>query len=131
LLRAILAAVVGYAAWTILWLGGSAGIGAVWPAELEAFGAGEPMTAAVPLLASLLLSLACSLAAGFAVAAVALHPVRRSLMVLAVLLLGTGIGVQASAWTLMPVWYHLGFLVMLIPMCFLGARLKHAPPVSP
>ena len=58
------------------------------------------MTAAGPLLASLLLSLACSLAA----AAFAPHTVRRSVIVLAVLLLGTGSGVQASVWTLMPVW---------------------------
>ena len=57
------------------------------------------MTAAGPLLASLLLSLACSLAAAFAP-----HTVRRSVIVLAVLLLGTGSGVQASVWTLMPVW---------------------------
>ncbi|HJN44032.1 MAG: hypothetical protein CL477_11685 [Acidobacteria bacterium] len=62
------------------------------------------MTAAGPLLASLLLSLACSLAAGFAAAAFAPHTVRRSVIVLAVLLLGTGSGVQASVWTLMPVW---------------------------
>jgi len=44
--------------------------------------------------------------------------------VLAVLLLATGVGVQASVWILMPVWYHLGFLGLLVPGCLLRARLK-------
>ena len=51
----------------------------------------------------------------------------RGLTVLAVLLLATGVGVQAAAWNLMPVWYHLVILGLLVPGCLLGARLKGTP----
>ncbi len=123
--RTLAAAVAGYVAWTILWLGGSAGIGAIWPAEYEAFGSGEPLTAFLPLLVTILLSLACSLVGGFAAASIVPHNRRPAVIVLAVLLVATGIGVQASVWSLMPVWFHLVFLVMLAPACVLGASLKH------
>jgi hypothetical protein len=78
----------------------------------------------VPLLVSLVLSFVCSLTAGVAVAVVDPQAVRRGLIVLSVLLVGTGVGVQSSAWNLMPVWYHLVFLVVLVPMCLLGARSR-------
>jgi len=42
--------------------------------------------------------------------------VPRGLAVVAVLLLATGIGVQTSVWTLMPVWYHLALLGLLQPI---------------
>lgn len=44
-------------------------------------------------------------------------------IVTSVLLLLTGIGVQASVWTQMPVWYHLSFLVLVAPVTLAGARL--------
>jgi hypothetical protein len=44
-------------------------------------------------------------------------------MVMGTLLLATGIAVQASVWNLMPVWYHVPFLVLVVPACILGARL--------
>ena len=55
----------------------------------------------------------------------------RGLTVLAVLLVATGVGVQASVWTLMPVWYHLAFLGLLVPGCLLGARLKGTGSLTP
>ena len=38
-------------------------------------------------------------------------------------MLVTGIAVQAGVWALMPVWYHLVFLALLVPVCLVGARL--------
>jgi hypothetical protein len=40
-----------------------------------------------------------------------------------VLLLVVGIYFQSQYWHVMPLWYHLIFLALLIPMCFVGARL--------
>ena len=70
-MRAVLSAVGGYAVWTVPWLLGSAGIRAFWPAEFGAFEGGQPITAVVPLLLGVALSLACSLAAGITVATAA------------------------------------------------------------
>ena len=41
-------------------------------------------------------------------------------------LLLTGIGVQASVWSLMPTWYHVTFLALVVPMTLLGSRLASA-----
>jgi hypothetical protein len=43
---------------------------------------------------------------------------------LGVLLLATGVLVQLKLWYLIPLWYHLAFLLVLIPMTLLGARLR-------
>ena len=123
-MRAVLSGVGGYAVWTVLWLGGSAGLRVFWPVEFGALAGGQPITAVAPLLLGVALSVVCSLAAGITVAMGAPRAVPRGLTVVAVLLLTTGIGVQASVWTLMPVWYHLVFLGLLVPGCVLGARLK-------
>ena len=125
-MRAVLSAVGGYAVWTVLRLVGSAGIRVFWPAEFGALEGGRPITAVVPLLLGVALSLACSLAAGITVATAAPRAVPGGLTVVAVLLVATGVGVQASVWTLMPVWYHLVFPGLLVPGCLLGARLKRA-----
>ncbi len=123
--RTILAAVAGYAVWTILSLTGSAGIRAGWPAEFEAFSSGAPIKATAPLLVSILLSVVCSLSAGLTAAAIsASQATMRAVGLLGFLLLATGIGVQVSVWALMPLWYHLVFLVLLVPACLVGAKLK-------
>lgn len=115
--RSVLGIVVGYVVWTMLWLGGGAGIQAAWPDALPAEG---PITATGPLVLTLVLSVVCSLVAG-RTAAVITHRRRRPVLVMALLLLATGIGVQASVWARMPLWFHLSFLVLIVPMCLLGA----------
>ena len=48
---------------------------------------------------------------------------QKPILLLAALLLLTGILVQAINWTGYPTWYHVGFLVPIIPCALLGARL--------
>ena len=38
-------------------------------------------------------------------------------------LLAVGIAVQAGYWDVLPIWYHLIFLALLLPMAALGGRL--------
>lgn len=45
-------------------------------------------------------------------------------LILGVLLLVVGIVVQASYWNVLPVWWHLCFLVSILPFTLLGARLR-------
>jgi len=40
-----------------------------------------------------------------------------------VALLVVGLIMQGASWTLVPVWYHVAFLVSLMPFCMLGAKL--------
>ncbi len=120
MLRAILAVIAGYLVWTALWLGGNA---AFFGAAGEAVGAGVPYTAAGPLAGTIALSVVCSVAAGLTAAAIAGQRARAVVLVLAALLLLTGILVQIGVWPLMPVWYHLTFLALIVPATLLGGRL--------
>ena len=123
-MRAVLGVVLGYAVWTALWLGGGQAVHAAYPAELDAFAAGEPLTSTAPLGVTLALSVLCSLVAGFTTSRVVGQNANKPVLLMAVLLLLTGIGVQASVWNLMPLPYHVAFLALLVPVCLLGARRR-------
>jgi hypothetical protein len=118
--RAVAGVIVGYLLWTALWLGGNA----LWfGAAGEIVKAGRPYAAVGPLLWLIVLSVVCSLAAGIAAALISRARARGAVLVMAVLLLGTGVAVQVGIGSLMPVWYHLAFLALIVPMAVLGARL--------
>ena len=124
MLRAILGAIVGYAVWTALWLGTNQ---VAFAAEAEAAQAGEAITEVGPLSAILALSVVCSLFAGFVAAKIGRARARNAAWICGVLLLATGIGVQMSSWDLMPVWYHVAFLALLLPVTLFGARFSARP----
>ncbi|MCW5874766.1 MAG: hypothetical protein KIS88_09005 [Anaerolineales bacterium] len=44
-------------------------------------------------------------------------------LILGVVLLLVGIAVQRQYWKLMPLWYHLLFLALLVPTTLFGASL--------
>lgn len=116
----VIAVIVGYLTWTALWLGGNA---ALFGEAAEVVGAGQKYTATGPLVGVIVLSIVCSIAAGLITAKIAKDRARTAVMVTAVLLLLTGIGVQAGVWSLMPTWYHLVFLALVVPVTVLGGRL--------
>jgi hypothetical protein len=66
-----------------------------------------------------------SIVAGYICALVA-GEYGRSTMILGVILLAVGIVVQYFGWNLAPIWYHLIFLLMLIPVTILGGRLRRS-----
>lgn len=78
---------------------------------------------AVHLLERGFLSVLASLAAGFAAYLISQSNKSVCTWILAACLLATGIPVQISAWNDLPVWYNLLFLVLLVPVTVLGARL--------
>jgi hypothetical protein len=121
--RAILGVITGYVVWTVLWLAGN---NLIFAGAAETVAGGEKLAEPGPLLGIVVLSVVCSLAAGAATAAIAKLKAGVSVLVMAVLLLLTGIGVQLSVWNLMPVWYHLVFLGLIVPVCMAGARLVGA-----
>jgi hypothetical protein len=110
--------------WTLLWLGGNAVFFGSISTDVQN---GAPLDAVGPLLGVLVLSVVCSVAAGLSAAAIAKERARVAVLVTAVLLLVTGIGVQASVWHLMPVWYHATFLALIVPVCVIAGRLWRQP----
>lgn len=114
MIRAIIAVIVGYVIWSGIWVGG----GTLLFEETT-----EEIVDAGLLVRALVLSIACSLVAGAVAAMVAGSRRRGAVLLLAVALLATGLMVQIGAWSQMPTWYHLTFLVLLVPVTRLGGRL--------
>ncbi|CAN5543634.1 hypothetical protein BH10ACI1_BH10ACI1_06030 [soil metagenome] len=131
MLKIILGAIVGFIVWSVLWVGSDALmslISADWGKTSADFRAAvenkTPYTlSAAVLVAVLVKSFILSIISGFAAALIARENVK-STLILGVLLLIFGIFVQAVYWNYMPLWYHIPFLVMLIPMTILGGKLK-------
>ncbi len=117
MMRMIIGAIVGYIVWTAIWLT----VNAMVFAEVgEVIAAGDAFTETGPLLGVLALSIACSLAGGVAAASAGGKRARGAVLGNALLLLATGIFIQAGVWSLMPVWYHLIFWGLLVPVTLLG-----------
>ena len=123
--RAILAVVVGYIVWTILWIAGGVAIVTAFKDSYdpETYATTEP----IPLVITLVLSVVCSVAAG-AVARMIRPAPTMSVLVLGAVLLLTGLGVQISAWDSAPVWYHVPFLALLVPVTLFGGSLVKPKP---
>lgn len=119
MLRSLLAVVAGYAVWTVVFLGGSAGMRAAFASLHDADGGTAHLGL---LLGYLALSVVASLAAGATTAKLSTDRPMRWVTVLAILLLATGIPVQIGSWSMLPVWYHLAFLGALVPATLLGGR---------
>jgi hypothetical protein len=119
-MRTMAAIISGYVLWTALWLGGNAGLRAagVLPGDVT-----QPVLAPMPLFGLLFLDLVCSLSGGCVAGAVARSPSLRTLALLGLLLFATGCFVQSAVWHLMPLWYHLAFLGILIPVTLLGGAV--------
>lgn len=118
--RPIIAVVVGFAVWSAFWLGGNA---LFFANAADAVKAGTPITDVPTLVGLLTLSVGCSAVAGFCVAGIAPRgKTKVPVLITAILLLLVGIGVQSSAWSLMPVWYHATFLGLLVPVTVIAGR---------
>ena len=135
MLRIILAIVVGFIVWSVFWVGSDAVFSLIspgwWGKTSQEFRAAvENKTPyaldSVVLLLLLVKSVITSVIAGFIAAAIARENTQSTLG-LGVLLLLFGIFVQAAHWSYMPLWYHLPFLLLLIPMTVMGGKLRKAP----
>ena len=119
MLKNIVSVVAGYAVWTVIFLGGAALVRAARPDVHDENGFTSDVTT---LSIYLVISIIASFGSGFLTAKIAIHRwVCAS--ILAILLLGTGIPVQLSAWDKLPVWYNLAFLILLVPVTMFGASL--------
>ena len=119
--RNVLAVVAGVVLWSVLWVGG-AQVAALMGAGVDV--AGQSVTRTGALLGYIAFSVVLSVLAGYTTASAAGGSRMRAVHIAAGVLLLLGIGFEVSAWHLTPVWYHLVFLVLLVPAVVYGGRLR-------
>ncbi len=124
--RLIVPVLLGYGVWTALWLLGNFGLGSLYPEAQEAFESGKELAEPLYLAGALAWSTICSFVAGRVTARMASKSAKLAVLLMASLLLVTGIMVQVSVWEQMPLWYHIPFLLLLIPICALGGRRQES-----
>lgn len=132
MLRIILAIIIGFIVWSVLWVGTDVVLSLIsqnWYGKAftdfqAAVDNKTPYTIdSVILIVSLIRSVIFSVISGFITALIAKENTKSTLG-LGILLLLFGIFVQSVYWNYIPLWYHLLFLGLLIPMTILGGKLK-------
>jgi len=121
MLRVILGVAAGFIVWSILWVGVDAILRLVWTSYDESV---KTMTfSSRMLIVPLILSAIVSIVSGF-VAALMAKENTKSPLILGILLLIVGVFVQMGVWEKIPLWYHLTFWILLVPMSVLGGKLR-------
>ena len=120
--KIILGVIAGFIVWTIIFVGGESALRAISPSLAAPENAASVDSAAL-LISYLIRSIIASILAGLTSALVAGENARTPLILGFVLLL-VGLLVQIGSWSILPIWYHLTFLILLIPMTILGGKLK-------
>lgn len=131
MLRIIIAAIIGFVIWSILWVGSDAVFMAIslWYREsIEGLQkAVETNTSfnvsLTMLIISLIRSVIFSIISGLITAIISKESFKAPI-ILGVLLLAFGIFIQSIYWNYIPLWYHISFLLLLIPMTILGGKLS-------
>jgi hypothetical protein len=128
--RGFLAVVAGFAAWSVLWFAGNSAIQAGLAGRFNSDLSTDDVLVCALLI---LVSVACSLLAGYVTAWVAKKRWLAFAWVQALVLLAVGLVVEIGIWQMLPAWYHIVFLVLLVPATLVGAHLRQRgrAPVSP
>jgi hypothetical protein len=131
MLRIVFGVIAGFFAWVIAWVGSEKILSAIWP---EGFGAhqrafeaaiangGEFTADTTLLLVQIVLGSIVSVMSGFLAALIAAENIRAPL-VLGVLLLAFGLLKVVMSWRYVPIWHHVIFTAILIPMTIMGGKL--------
>lgn len=132
MLRIVLGVIAGFFSWVILWVGVEKILIAVLP---EWYGApqlafqnavengGQNFTAETRLLLShIFIGSIVSVIAG-AIAALIAGENSRAPLVVGFFLLALGVLKVFMSWPYVPIWYHIIFTAMLLPMAIIGGKL--------
>ena len=119
--RVVLGVIAGVALWSVLWVGGAQAAQAMFPGLPEA---GVRLDDAGALLGFILYSAVLSILAGWTATALAGGAAMRAAWITAGVLLALGLYFEITGWGLTPAWYHVVFLVLLVPATVWGGRLK-------
>jgi hypothetical protein len=130
MLRIVLGAIAGFLAWMIAWVGCEKIVSAIWPAfgaHQRAFeevikNGGQFTADTTMLLTHIVLGSIVSLMSGSLAALIAGENARAPLVV-GCLLLALGVLKAVMSWPYVPIWYHVIFTVILVPMAIIGGKL--------
>jgi len=130
MVRIVLGVIAGFFSWLIVWFGSEKILSAIWPAFgvhqrafEEAIKNGGQFTAdTTMLLTHIVLSSIVSVMAG-SLAAVIAGENSRAPLVLGFMLLALGILKAVMSWPYVPIWYHIIFTGILLPMAIMGGKL--------
>jgi len=114
----IIAVLAGYVTWTVVFLGGSAAIRSVMASTHDEAGYSSDTST---LVVYLVLSIIASAMAGYVGAKISKVNIKRDTLILAGALLATGIPVRLASWNLLPIWYNMAFLLLLVPVTWWGS----------
>jgi hypothetical protein len=131
MLRIVLGVIAGFFSWAIVWFGGEKILSAIWPAfgvhqaEFQAAieNGGQFTADTAMLLTHIVLGSIVSVISGFLAALIAGEN-KRAPLVLCFLLLGLGLLKLVMSWQYVPIWYHVIFTAILLPMTIMGGKLK-------
>ena len=130
MVRIVLGVIAGFIAWLIAWIGSEKILSAVW----EGFGAhqrafeeavkngGEFTADTTMLITHIVLGSIVSVMSGSLAALIAGENTRAPL-VLGFLLLAVGLLKAVMSWQHVPIWYHVIFTAILLPMAIMGGKL--------
>ena len=119
MLRSILTIASCIVAWGVGWVSANLGLARLLPGKFDANGITTDPALLVTFIA---VSVVLSVFAGWMCARLAGRAPMRHVWILAAIQLFIGIMVQAGVWDLMPVWYHLIFLGLVVPAHGMGGR---------
>ena len=131
MLRIVLGVISGFIAWLMVWVGVEKGLSAILPewygapqlAFQEAIEKGGQFTAETRLLLShIVIGSIVSVMSGSLAALIARENARAPLVV-GILLLAVGLLKAVMSWPYVPIWYHVIFTAILLPMAIVGGKL--------
>jgi hypothetical protein len=135
MLRATLGVVAGFFAWIIIWVGSEKIFSALSPdwygAHQLAFtsvikNGGQFSADATILVIHVICASVIAAIAGFLTALISREN-KRAPLILGLVLLALGLLKAVMSWPYVPIWYHVMFTAVLVPMAMLGGRLTSAP----
>ena len=130
MLRIVLGVIGGFIAWLIVWVGSEKILSAIWPAfgvHQRAFedaikNGGQFTADTTMLLTHIIVGSIVSVMAGILAALIAGENARAPLIV-GCLLLALGLLKAVMSWQYVPIWYHIIFTAILLPMAIMGGKL--------
>jgi hypothetical protein len=120
LVRSVVAVAAGFFASTVMSLGADLAFRRISPASFDAEG---QATGGGTLLAIMGYEVLFAAVAGYVTARLAIRkPIAHALIMAAVVLVGR-VPTAILSWNAVPVWFHLGVLLLIVPAALLGAKL--------
>ena len=130
MVRIVLGVISGFIGWLIVWVGSEKILSAIWPAfgtHQRAFeevikNGGQFTADTTMLLTHIVVGSIVSVLSGSLAALIAGENSRAPLVV-GCLLLALGVLKAVMSWPYVPIWYHVIFTAILLPMAIIGGKL--------